>query len=315
MNANTSKLFAILAVVVIAASSLAYVYLSDDGGEGENVGKGETEGGYISFFFYDNYEYDQKSGLLAENTHLANGFWVKGYGDTKTECFKDACERAGIDVVMTGDGLGGWANTTDGNYAHIGWAGGKWTSDIWLGSTETYKVKYMAIGHGRWSGGSGGNPPAPWQTPDDIQWYFGESKEPGTGTGVKFYFYDNYNNDPPAVKSQPYSSQTDRFVADGYWVTGYGGTVADAFRDACKRAFGNNVMIGYNDASGTINRIGNVGSQLHSLMWNGTAWESCNLSELSITSDMYIGIGHGSKSAGGNPPIPWQTPDDMNWGL
>lgn len=310
MDPRTTLIAAAAAVMITVTAGIAYT-VTHDGGNDRSV----SDDSYISFFFYDNYEYDMAGNFKSDL--LANGFWVKGYGDTKKECFLDACESAGIFVEMNGHNivkLGIPSNGTyDTNFFQSGWADGEWDSTITLGSDEPFKVRYMAITHGRLSGGRIGTIPEPWQNPDEMIWCYGESPEPGNGTGVRFFFYDSYENAEPANYNLPYLSNIWMFIADGYWVTGYGETVKDAFRDACTRVFGAGTTIIYDRDTGMLARIGNISSDMHTFVWNGNGWDVKDISDMTLTEGMCIAVGHCPGSTGQTLPFPPQTPDEARW--
>ena len=280
---SIAKIIILAAVVAVAAA--AVIVLSGGGGEDSGT-DGPDQEKYISFYLYDNFQHDTTSGVLSQNTHLADGIWVKGYGDSKEECFKDACARAGIPVTCSGGYISEWNGSKDGNICQLGWAKNKWTPDVYLNSNESFEVRYMAIGHGRWSNGTGGEPPKPQQTPDDIRWYWGESTEPGTGTSVTFHFYDDYRYDPAPTHASVYPSDTSHLVADGYNVNGYGSTVEECFKDACRRCYGDNVVIAYNSSTGTINRVGTVSGNFNVLGWNGSGWTEFDMSSSELKEGM-----------------------------
>ena len=285
---NIAKIV-VIAVVVVATAGGAFVLMGGGGDSGEDSVQSDK---FISFYLYDNFKYDSTSGVISHNTHLADGIWVKGYGDSKEECFKDACDRAGIPVICSGGYISEWNGSKDGNVCQLGWAKNQWTPDIYLGSEESFEIRYMAIGHGRWSNGSSGEPPKPNVTPDDIKWYWGESKEPGAGTAATFYLYDDYSYDSAPASHVTYASDM-ILVADGYSVKGYGDTLEDCLRDACKRCFGDNVIFAYNSATGTINRIGMVSANINLLLWNGTEWTDCNLATTALSEGMVLAVCHG----------------------
>ena len=304
----------VVLAVVLSAVVGGVVFAMNGGDDTENEETTQADD-FISFYLYDNYQYDNTSGVLSQNTHIADGIWVKGRGDTKEAAFRDACRTAGIPVVVSGGYISSWNGITDGNFSQQGWVKNQWTTDIHLSSDETFSVRYMAIGHGRWSNGSGGSPPTPQQTPDDIRWYWGESMKAGSSTAVTFRFYDDYRYDPDPSYAYMASSTTSKFVADGYNVTGYGDTVEAAFRDACKRCFGDNVVIAYNSNNGVINRIGTVSGNLNTLVWNGSAWTGCDMSAMSLTSGLTIAVCHGPTSDLGEIPDPGVSGSDLGWAL
>jgi len=299
------KFLSVVVAAVVVIAGMVFVLSADDDTSSDDAH-------YIEFFFYDNhindiYVTDNPASGLAKNKNIANGVWVKGYGETKIDCFKDACGSYGIQVTVSEDGtITSLNGITDGNFHQMGWIYNGWSATITLTSDETYPIRFMAIGHG--AGSATGNPPVPWQGPDDIRWYYGESAEKGNGTAVLFYFYDSYENDPTSASS----SDLSKFVAEGYWVAGYGDLVHEAFKDACARL---GKYLGYNDLTGEIFRIGDVNSDIHSLNWNGTSWIKCNISSVPLTSDTYIAVGHGPTTYTGIPPAPWETPDDIVWSL
>lgn len=290
---------------MVIAVTVVYVNAQDDGNYEET-----SDERYISFLFYDNFTNDNISGKITP------GIWVKGYGETKMECFLNACESAGIFVEMAGIQivkLGYSPNGIyDSNFHQSGWASGVWNSSITLWSSEAFSVRYMAIGHGL---GRDGNVPAqPWQTPDDIKFYGGEPMAPGDGTKVIFHFYDDYRNSSAAV----FAGQSNRMqlVDTGQWVAAYGDTVGDAFRDACSRMFWRDTVVAYNDLSGLFVRVWNATSGLYAFLWDGNAWMPVNLSQLELTENMYIAIGHCPGSSLTYPaPAPRQTPETMIWSL
>lgn len=293
-------IIAVASVLIITAAGVLYVILSD---EDDDSG---DRGDCIEFFFYDNHENDDVAGLLAEGRYIAEGIWVKGYGEDKMKCFIDACKTLDIDAVLT-DGIITEINgISDGNFHQMGWIYSYWSDTVTLTSDETYPVRFMAIGHG--IAGTDSSPPYPPQSPDDIRWYYGESSAKGDGTAVEFYFYDNFENEP----SDDAVSDIGRFLANGFWVTGYGNSVEDAFKNACSKM---GKYLGYNNVTGEIFRLGDVNRNIHSLKWDGTAWVECNISGMSMENNICIAIGHGALSSGGSCPTPWQTPDDMKWSL
>lgn len=310
------KLIVVLMVTLLSASLIAGIVLTNNGNESSKTDVPNENAGYIAFFLYDNFQYDITGSVQAQNKDLANGIWTIGRGESKQSCFEDACRAAGIDVSVSGGGINSMNGVADGNFCQMGWINGDWSTEIWLGSNESYKVKFMAIGHGRWSEGNGGDPPVPWQTPDDIKWVLGgETPVSKEGKSAVFYFYDSYVNES-ASGSGPYSSQVHKFIADGYFVKGCGDTLAEAFRDACQRAFGANAAISYNESNGSITRIGAVSGNLCSLSWNGDAWASCDMSSISYSDGMYVAICHGPLDSGNNPPEPWKKPTDQGiWTL
>ena len=312
MNSIT-KILAIVVSLIVIGGGLSFYFLKDDGGDDGGDDDGNEK--YISFFLYDNYQFDSTAGVLSQNNHLAEGIWVKGYGDTKLECFLDACQTVGVDVAADGGYIHSWNGIVDGNFCQMGWVRNKWTTSVHLSSEDSFEVKYMAIGHGRWSNGTGGTPPTPQQNPDDIKWYWGESKAAGAGTAVKFHFYDNYVNDPDASGPGVNSSTTKKFVANGYNVTGYGNTFEEALRDACKRCYGDNVVIAFNSQTGVINRIGSVSGNINALIWDGNAWQDYDMSQGTISAGAIIAIGHGPLSDLDEVPLPQIDGSDITWAL
>ena len=267
-----------------------------------------NEAHFISFYFYDNFENDQTSGLLSENKHLAAGYWVKGYGGTKTECFLDACDAAGLDAKIAGGNILSIGAADDGNFCVMGWADNAWTLNINLASSESYQVRYMAVGHGRWTNGINGTPPSPYQTPDDILWYAGaDLSDSGS---IYVYFYDNYENDEFVDQIYPYSSVLNAFIADGYWASAAAGDAVTVLTEACAKAFGANTTIDI-DPSGNITRIGGIANVLHIMFWNGSAWEPCTVYGPDIQPGLCIAVGHGYPAGG--PPAPWEGPSDRKW--
>ena len=310
----SKKIIAILAVAVIAVAAAAVMVTATN----DDSNKEDEPSNYVTFYIYDSYKYEYGSttGMLKTGNHLADGFWVKGYGDTKKDCFVDACEKADIPLVMNGYGIFSINGISDGNFSQCGYYRGNWTADIWLGSEEDYKVRYMCIGHGAWSGGTDAPPlPKTSVTPDNILWCYGDNTvELGSGNmKIAFYFYDNYENDAAGVSIATYPTDVSKFAADGYCVYGCGNTISEAFSNACERAYGDGVAIVYNDETGVINRIGEVVNYISAQSWNGSAWVSCNMSELSYSDGMYIAIGHGYSSSGGTPPTPWEVPENIDW--
>jgi|GEM_PF-4395086 len=304
MKRKDQNILMIVSVAVVIIAVAAFTLLSDD------KGGAQEEADHVTFYFYDNHENDDIMGIQAENRSIANGIWVKGYGDTKIDCFMDACDILGWNVEVSDDGvITTWNGITDGNFYQAGWIYKGWSSVITLTSDETYPIRFMAIGHGVASASEGTLKPLNRLSPDDIKWYYGESARPGAGTVIGFYFYDNFENDPASPDA---SSDITKFVADGYWVTGYGSSVANAFKDACARL---GKHVGYDDATGEIIRIGDVNHDLHSLLWDGSGWSKCNMSSVTMNSNMYIAIGYGPASSTGNAPTPWDTPNDIEWSL
>lgn len=304
-----SKVWVCLVCAVAAIIAVAAVIAADSGNDGN---KSETEEEYnISFFFYDSFENDPISGgLLPNNEHLANGFWAKGYGETKADCLKDACARCGIDIDISDSGtIIRIGDVLDGLYCVLGWADSQWSGDITLSSDETFKVKYMAVGHGRWTTGDRGTPPAPTQTPDDILYYAG-SEAKGIGVGV--FFYDNYVNDPDRSQNYPYPSDLNVWIADGIWAETAAGDPEDVVRSACKLLFGSNINISFSQDG--ISRIGEVSGYLSVFLWDtdSGSWVQSSLSELDLKAGEYIAIGHGM-SKDGVGPLPTQVPSDIRW--
>lgn len=280
--------------------------------QGDDKDESEPEEGYsVSFFLYDSFENDPISGgLLPNNEHLADGFWVKGYGETKTDCLKDACARCGIDIVISDSGaITRIGNVTDGLYCVLGWADSQWSSEITLSSDETFKVRYMAVGHGRWTTGDRGTPPTPTQTPDDIIYYAG-SEVNETGVGV--FFYDNYVNDPDRSQNYPYPSDLNVWIADGIWAEVAAGDAENTIMSACKLVFGNNINVSFSQDG--ISRIGEVSGYLSIFVWDADSnnWVQSSLSDMDLNDGDYIAIGHGM-SKDGVGPLPTQVPSDIKW--
>lgn len=307
-----------IVVVVAVVAIVCVVIFSGNDSETDN----ETFADYeqrIDFFFYDNYGLEVTVGLMSENKNLANGYWVRGFGETKIDCFNDACEKADIKAVLDDDrnilSLNGFS---DENYYQMGWAGpAGWTKDITLSSEDGFDVRYMSIGHGRWIGEKGkeGTFPEPWQNPDDILWRYGESAAPGEGRAVKFYFYDNYSNEGyPDPGNTPMPSIISGFVADGYWVIGYGDSTKEAFEDACERVYGTTLVTFEPD--GNLTRIGGIVNNLHVQSWDGSSWNKCRIPATSLSEDMAFAIGYGpSNKITGEPPEPWENPTEGRWCL
>ena len=311
MKAIFKILMVVIALSLVVGVSLFVMNQNDDDG-GDDGGDDDN---YISFYLYDNYENDSTAGVLSQNTHLAEGIWVKGYGDTKLDCFLDACERVGIPVEASGGYISSWNGISDGNFCQMGWMRNDWTTSIHLSSEESFDVRYMAIGHGRWTNGTGGAPPTPQQTPDDIKWYWGESMPVGSGTAVKFHFYDNYVYDPASSSASVSPSLTKKFVANGYNVTGYGDTMAKAFNDACLKCYGEDVVLAYNHDSDIINRIGMVSGNFHVLLWNGAEWEVTGLADIEFKEGLIVAIGHGPLSDTDDVPKPVKKGSELGWAL
>ena len=315
---STRGAFVVTVVFVALVATVAALVTVDDSKSNADEDVPQSDGMSVSFFIYDNYEHDVTSGLLSENEHLADGYWIRGTGENKKECLLNACDKASISITMEGNDIISINGLSDSNYYQMGWTNSSgWVHSITIGSDDQFAVRYMCIGHGRWIGNEGisGTYPEPGQNPDDLIWYYGESKDTDDTNPVVFYFYDNYSNegfaDPGSI---PSSSDTSGFAANGYWVRGFGDSIIDAFEDACAKVYGV-IAVSFNE-DGSLAKIGRLSLNLYTLLWDGATWSGCNISDVEMSDGLVIAIGHGPvDTSTGALPAPPEGPNSTRWYL
>ena len=285
-------------------------------------------GGTVSFFFMDNFENDgfQSTDMYASYAEpIIPGIWVKGSGKSMEEALKDACKTFGVTVTVSGGKITEMNGAQDGNLYLWGWTGSAWACKNGSGayftlndlSISTYS--YVAVIHGANDATTGDAPSVGVATPNNIQWYYGDTIAPGSGKEVKFYL-NNVFTYTHFTSSREDASDYQHLIVQGLWVRGYadnGSTVMTAFINALDR-------IGYDhdlEESGFIRSVNKcAGGNFLQAIWDnatgsyysdtGAHWF---IPDLVDTTD-YAGLSYGAWDEGYiTPPWPLEGATDCDW--
>lgn len=284
-------------------------------------------GGTVSFFFMDNFENDgfQSTDMYASYAEpIIPGIWVKGSGSSMEAALKDACKTFGVSVTVTSGKITEMNGAQDGNLYLWGWNGSGWICKNGSGSYLTLNdmspstYSYVAVIHGANDAGSG-NAPSVGTTPNNIQWYYGDTIAPGSGKEVKFYL-NNVFTYTHFTSSRADASDYQHLIVQGLWVRGYadnGSPVMKAFINALDR-------IGYEhdlEESGFIRSVNKcAGGNFLQAIWDnasGKYYEDTGahwfIPDLVDTTD-YAGLSYGAWDEGYiTPPWPLEGAADCDW--